>query len=108
MEALIQEQVRVVLLDTRCRVLDAILVYQGNVSTAVVRMAELFRDAIVVNAPCVILAHNHPSGDPTPSPEDLAVTRHLQEAGRLLGVEVLDHLVVSVERFRSLREAGAL
>ncbi|TMF85920.1 MAG: JAB domain-containing protein, partial [Chloroflexi bacterium] len=51
---------------------------------------------------------NHPSGDPTPSPEDLVVTRHLQEAGRLLGVEVLDHLVVCPERFRSLREAGTL
>jgi DNA repair protein RadC len=61
-----------------------------------------------MGAAAVILAHNHPSGDPTPSPEDLAVTRHLLEAGRLLGVEVLDHLVVSAERFRSLREAGAL
>jgi DNA repair protein RadC len=61
-----------------------------------------------MGAAAVILAHNHPSGDPTPSPEDLAVTRHLLDAGRLLGVEVLDHLVVSAERFRSLRDAGAL
>src|SRR5712692_5856148 len=56
----------------------------------------------------VVLAHNHPSGDPTPSPEDLAVTRHLLEAGELLGVEVLDHLVLSADRFQSIREAGGL
>src|SRR5207248_3573239 len=67
-----------------------------------------FGPALTLGAAAVILAHNHPSGDPTPSPEDLTVTHHLQEAGRLLGVEVLDHLVVCAERFRSLRESGAL
>jgi DNA repair protein RadC len=69
---------------------------------------EVFGPAFTYGAAAVILAHNHPSGDPTPSPEDLAVTHHLQEAGRLLGVEVLDHLVIAADRFRSLREAGGL
>jgi DNA repair protein RadC len=80
----------------------------GGLNVAALQPREVFGPALTLGAAAVILAHNHPSGDPTPSPEDLAVTRHLQEAGRLLGVEVLDHLVVSAERFRSLREGGAL
>ena len=79
-----------------------------SAAPAVTSPREVFGPALTLGAAAVILAHNHPSGDPTPSPEDLAVTRHLQEAGRLLGVEVLDHLVVCAERFRSLRESGAL
>lgn len=106
MEALMQEQMRVVLLDTRCRVLDTIMVYQGNVSTAVVRMAELFRDAIVANAPCVILAHNHPSGDPEPSDDDVRMTKDAVKAGDLLGIEVLDHVILGHGRHVSLKERG--
>jgi DNA repair protein RadC len=63
---------------------------------------------LTLGAAAVVLAHNHPSGDPTPSPEDLEVTRHLLDAGDLLGVEVLDHLVLAADRFRSIREAGGL
>ncbi|MDQ6885508.1 MAG: DNA repair protein RadC [Candidatus Dormibacteraeota bacterium] len=80
----------------------------GGLNVAALQPREVFGPALTLGAAAVILAHNHPSGDPTPSPEDLAVTRHLQEAGRLLGVEVLDHLVVCAERFKSLRETGAL
>lgn len=80
----------------------------GGLNVASLQPREVFGPALTLGAAAVILAHNHPSGDPTPSPEDLAVTRHLQEAGRLLGVEVLDHLVIASERFRSLRESGAL
>ncbi|HEY9286654.1 MAG TPA: JAB domain-containing protein [Candidatus Dormibacteraeota bacterium] len=80
----------------------------GGLNVASLQPREVFGPALTSGAAAVILAHNHPSGDPTPSPEDLAVTRHLQEAGRLLGVEVLDHLVIASERFRSLRESGAL
>ena len=75
MELLTQEQLRVVLLDTRNRVLDVVFVYQGNVNSTIVRMAEVFREAIVVCAPNVVLVHNHPSGDPSPSPEDAALTK---------------------------------
>src|ERR671937_61782 len=80
----------------------------GGLNVAAIQPREVFAPALQLAAAAVVVAHNHPSGDPTPSPEDLAVTRHLQEAGRLLGVEVLDHLVISADRFRSLREAGYL
>lgn len=80
----------------------------GGLNIAQLRPGEVFAPALTLHAAAVVLAHNHPSGDPTPSPEDLAVTRHLIEAGDLLGVEVLDHLVLSAERFRSIRETGGL
>ena len=80
----------------------------GGLNVAAIQPREVFAPALQLAAAAVVVAHNHPSGDPTPSPEDLAVTRHLQEAGRLLGVEVLDHLVISADHFRSLREAGSL
>lgn len=108
MEMLTQEQLRVVLLDTRNRVLDVVLVYQGNVNSTIVRMAEVFREAIVVCAPNIVLVHNHPSGDPSPSPEDAALTRQAVEAGRLCGIEVLDHIVIGRGRYVSLKDQGVI
>lgn len=108
MEMLMQEQLRVVLLDTRNRVLDVVMVYQGNVNSAVVRMAEVFREAILACAPNVILVHNHPSGDPSASPEDASMTKQALEAGRLLGIDVLDHIVIGRGRFVSLKDQGVL
>jgi len=84
------------------------MVYQGNVSTAVARMAELFREAVVANAPAVILVHNHPSGDPDPSPEDVRLTRDAAQAARLLSIDLLDHVIVGRGRFVSLKERGVL
>ncbi len=104
MAALEQEQLRVVLLDTKHRVLAIRTIYQGSTNQAQVRIGELFREAVRYNAVAIVLVHNHPSGDPTPSPEDVVVTRQLVEAGRLLGVEVLDHLVIGQGRWVSLRE----
>ena len=75
-------------------------------NTSVVRPAEVFREAIRDTATSVIIAHNHPSGDPTPSPEDVAVTREIVRAGEILGIRVLDHLVIGKGRFTSLRERG--
>ena len=98
----------VLYLNTRNQPVGCEKVAVGGLNVAALQPREVFAPALSLGAAAVILAHNHPSGDPTPSPEDLAVTRHLQEAGRLLGVEVLDHLVVCAERFKSLREAGAL
>lgn len=103
-----QEELRVLLLDTKCRVQRMVTVYVGNVGCAVIRIAELFREAIRDQSVAVILAHNHPSGDPTPSPEDVNVTRRIIEAGKLLDIEVLDHLVISRERWVSLKERGLL
>ncbi len=99
-----QEQIRVLLLDTRHRLIRQVLVYQGNVCSAQVRIGELFREAIRENCSAVLVVHNHPSGDPTPSPEDVAITREIIEAGRLLSIEVLDHLVVARQGYVSLRE----
>lgn len=100
------EHLRVVLLDTRNRPMRRIDVYQGSVNTSLIRIGEVFRDAVRANAPSVIVAHNHPSGDPSPSPEDVAVTRAMVEAGRLLDIEVLDHVILSASGFVSLKAKG--
>jgi len=94
-----QEHFRVILLDT-------ITVYIGSLNASHVRVAEVFRDAIRRSAAAIIVAHNHPSGDPSPSPEDVAVTKRIREAGEQLDVELLDHLVIGRRRFISLRERG--
>ncbi len=105
--ALDQEYLYVILLDTRNRVLaKPIEVYHGSLNTSLIRVGEVFRDAVRVNAAGIIIAHNHPSGDPSPSPEDVAVTRALVEAGKLLDIDVLDHLVIGRHRFVSLKERG--
>ncbi len=106
MSLLEQEQLRTILLDTRNTVLGVPLVYQGSLNTAVVRVGELFRHAIRANAAAIIVAHNHPSGDPAPSPEDVRVTRAVVEAGKLLNIDVLDHLVIGHQRFVSMKERG--
>lgn len=101
-----QEHFRVLYLDTRNRLLGSDTVYVGSLNASHVRVAGIFRDAIKRNCAAVIVAHNHPSGDPSPSPEDVGVTRQLIEAGDLLSIEVLDHLIVGQHRFVSLRERG--
>jgi DNA repair protein RadC len=107
MAALEQEYLYVILLDTRNRVIgQPIEVYHGSLNTSLIRIGELFKHAIRANAAAIVLAHNHPSGDPTPSPEDVAVTRALVEAGKLLDIDVLDHLVIGRYRFVSLKERG--
>lgn len=100
------EELRVVLLDTKNHVLRVATVYQGNVSASLVRVGELFRDAVRLNASGVILCHNHPSGDPTPSPDDLHLTAEALAAGRLLDIDLLDHLVIGHDAYVSLRDRG--
>lgn len=104
MSALEQEQLRAILLDTRNRVIDIPEVAHGSLNAAAVRMAEIFRDAIRKNAASLILVHNHPSGDPTPSPNDVALTKAAREAGLLLDIEVLDHLIIGQGHFVSMKE----
>ena len=101
-----REELRVVVLNTKNVVLRVATVYQGNVSSSLVRVGELFRDAVRLNASGVILVHNHPSGDPTPSPDDLHLTAEALAAGRLLDIDLLDHLVVGHDAFVSLRDRG--
>jgi DNA repair protein RadC len=106
MGALEQEHLRVLLLDTRNRLIRMVDVYRGSLNASVIRVSEAFRDAVRSNAASIIVAHNHPSGDPTPSPEDVNVTRALVEAGRLLDIEVLDHLVIGKNSYVSLKAKG--
>ncbi len=106
MAVLEQEALRVLLLDTRHHVLKTVEVVRGSVNSAQVRVAEVFREAVRHNAVAILMAHNHPSGDPTPSPDDVAFTRQVIQAGRLLDIEVLDHIIVAGATYRSLRSTS--
>jgi len=106
MALLEQEHLRVILLNTRNQVLAMPEVYKGSVNTAQVRVSELFREAIREGCPAIIVVHNHPSGDPTPSRDDIDMTRALIEAGKLLDIEVLDHIVIGGQDVVSLRDKG--
>jgi len=104
MSALEQEHLRAILLNTRNQVLDIIELYRGSLNASPVRIAEVFKPAIRRNAASLILVHNHPSGDPTPSADDIALTKALREAGRLLDLDLLDHLIIGQGRYISLKE----
>jgi DNA repair protein RadC len=103
-----KEHFILILLDIRHRVLRTAQISIGSLDMSVVHPRETFREAIVASAASVILAHNHPSGDPTPSPEDIALTHRLVKAGELLGIPVLDHLIVGKDRVLSFRKEGLL
>ncbi len=105
MSGLQQEQMRVILLDTRNRVLGIPLVYQGSLHTTMVRISEIFRDAVHHNCAGIILAHSHPSMDPTPSPEDVSLTTEAVRAGKLLDILLMDHLIIgSAHYWLSMKE----
>ena len=106
MGALEQEHFRVVLLNTRNYMLHQYDAYVGSLNSTLIRVADIFREAVRWSAAAMIVAHNHPSGDPTPSPEDVQITRNLVEAGHLIDIELLDHVIVGHNRFVSLRERG--
>ena len=108
MSSLAQEQLRVLLLNNRSQVVGQRVVYQGNVSSAIVRAAEVLRPAVLEAVPSIIVSHNHPSSDPSPSPEDVAVTKDLSKAAKLLDIELLDHIVIAGDRFVSLKERGLM
>ena len=94
MALLEQEEVRVVLLNARNELIATRLVYQGNVNSVVVRTGDIFREAIREASPTIVVVHNHPSGDPSPSADDAKLTRDVVQAGKMLGIEVLDHVVL--------------
>jgi DNA repair protein RadC len=106
MAALSQEELWVIYLDTRNRVLKISKIYRGSLNSSQIRIAELFKEAITTSAAQMIVIHNHPSGDPTPSPEDIAITRAIVSAGKLLDIEVLDHLVIGQGKYTSLKQRG--
>lgn len=105
MSLLEQEHLKVLLLNTKNELMSSQDIYVGNVNSSVVRPAEVIRPAVRENAPSIIVVHNHPSGDPTPSKEDVSITKDLAAAGKLLGVELLDHVIIgNRNRFVSLNE----
>ena len=107
MALLEKEHLRVLLLDQRNHVLEIVEVYVGSVNSSQVRIAEIFKPAIARMAPAIIVVHSHPSGDPTPSPDDVAVTRAIVQAGKLLDISCLDHLVIGHgNKWVSLKERG--
>ena len=104
MGVLEQEHLRVIVLNTRNHVLDIVEIYKGSLNSAQVRVAEVFRPAIQRNAAAIIAIHNHPSLDPSPSPDDISLTRALVQAGKNLDIDLLDHLIVAGHRWVSLKE----
>ncbi|HEY7833941.1 MAG TPA: DNA repair protein RadC [Ktedonobacterales bacterium] len=104
MAYLAQEQLRVLCLDTKNFVVHQQTIYQGTVNTSVVRAAEVFKPAVTRTSPAIIVLHNHPSGDPAPSPEDVKTTEQLRQAGEILDIELLDHIIIGQHRFVSLKE----
>ena len=106
MGALDQEHLRVLSLDRKNRVMANETIYKGSVMMTAVRGAEVFRTAVKQNYPGVMVVHNHPSGDPAPSAQDIAITRVLAQAGKTLGIELLDHVIVARDGFVSIRETG--
>ncbi|MFH1502504.1 MAG: DNA repair protein RadC [Candidatus Eisenbacteria bacterium] len=106
MGTLDREHFRAVLLDTKNRILGVRTISIGSLNSSVVHAREVFKAAVYESAQAIVLIHNHPSGLPDPSSEDLAVTRRLAEAGRILGIEILDHVIVGARGFVSLRELG--
>jgi hypothetical protein len=101
-----QEALWVLLLNTRLRITHEVMVYRGTINVVSIRSAELLKEAVRINSPALIMSHCHPSGDPTPSPEDIEVTRLVNEAAELLQLDLLDHIIVGKDAWVSLRQQG--
>ncbi len=106
MKWLEQEQFRVILLNTKSEVLEIVTLYQGAIDRSVIRVAEVFKTAIRQNASSIICLHNHPSGDPSPSKEDMEITGKIKEAGELLAVPMLDHIIIGRHGYYSFKNHG--
>jgi DNA repair protein RadC len=104
-----QEYLMVLLMDTRNQEIDVVEVYHGSLNSAQVRIGEIFKPAIQQNADSIIVFHNHPSGDPSPSAEDISLTKEMINAGKLIDIEVKDHIIIgSPNNYKSLKEAGLI
>jgi DNA repair protein RadC len=106
MSILEQEEFRVMLLDRRNKVMETNTLYRGSVSSSQIRIGEVFKEAVRKNSSSIIIIHNHPTGDPTPSTDDISVTRAIIQAGKILDIEVLDHIVIGSGIFASMKEKG--
>lgn len=101
-----QEETWVLLLNTKHWITHEVMIYRGTVNSAIIRAAEIFKPAVRVNSQAIIMAHNHPSGTADPSPEDIQVTRHLEQVGRHLEISLLDHIIVGKDCWVSLKDEG--
>lgn len=108
MRRLEREELRVAILNTKNAVIALVTVYVGSLAGSPVRVGEVFRDAVRRHGAAIVVAHNHPSGDPSPSAEDLRITGELAQAGRILDIELLDHLVIGADGWVSLRSLGVI
>lgn len=106
MTSLRQEHVVVLFLNIKNEVLHKQTIFIGSLNSSIIHPREIFREAVKRSAASIICAHNHPSGNPAPSPEDIEVTERLEDAGRLLGIELLDHIIIGDHKFISLKEKG--
>jgi DNA repair protein RadC len=104
--ALDHEELHVALLNTKNRIMSRYMIYSGNISQSLVRVSEVLREAVKTNAPAFVLIHNHPSGDATPSPDDLHLTAEVLAAARIFDIDLLDHVIVAGTEYVSLRDRG--
>jgi DNA repair protein RadC len=104
----VKEHFKLIILNTRNKIITITHVSTGTLSASLVHPREVFRDAIRHSASSVVLVHNHPSGDPEPSEEDLRITRRLVDAGKIIGIDVLDHIIIGKDTFRSFKEKGLI
>lgn len=107
-ENAVVETAQMLALDTKNKIIGVFTISTGSLNASIIHPRDVFQRAILSNAAAVVLVHNHPSGDPTPSPEDRELTRKLVEAGKMLDIEVLDHVVIGEGRFVSLKERGVI
>lgn len=103
-----REHLVLLTLDTKNKVTSINTVSIGSINTSIVHPREVFKTAILSNASSVILSHNHPSGDVTPSKEDVDITKRIKECGRILGIELLDHVIIGDDKYSSLKEKGII
>ena len=103
-----EENLMMLTLNTKNTVTGVFTVSKGSLNSSIVHPREVYKRALLNNANSIMIFHNHPSGDPAPSREDIAITKRLEEAGKIIGIKLLDHLIIGDERFTSLREKGEM
>ena len=96
----------VLFLNVKIEVLHKQTIFIGSLNSSIVHPRDIFREAVKRSAASIVVSHNHPSGNPTPSPEDIELTKRLIEAGSIIGIEVLDHVIIGDHKFISLKEKG--
>ena len=103
-----QEVLKLIMLDTKNNILGVKDVFKGSLNTSIVHPREIFKEALKKSSSSIIICHNHPSGDPTPSKEDINITIRIKECGKIMGIDLLDHLIIGNNKYISLKEKGII